>query len=515
MMKRLLIIACLTMISISGFGQRYLNEIFTNADLTITPNVVYGNNFQFLTGAPVATDLLMDVYEPNQSIDPLSNRPVIVYLHTGSFLPPIVNGTPTGWRYDSTVVENCKQFARRGYVAIAATYRMGWNPVAVDQDVRTGTLLQAVYRSIQDAKACVRYIYKTSSGGGNTFGIDTNAIILGGQGSGGYIALAYATLDKTSEINLPKFLSNTNNATYGFVQGQSYINQSLIGDFDGFGGNPALNNANNSVGYSDVVHFAFNLGGAIGDSIWLEPGDVPMVAFHVIGDPFAPYDNGVVIVPTTGQFVVNVSGSATVIRKANQFGNNNCFINAGFTDPYTVRAYQLNGGQDGLFPLETNPAQQAGPWEWFDSTATVMFAQALGYPASQGTTVYQNALITNPDMSKAKAMAYIDTIQNYVNPRIVYCLGLNNVGINDNQAVAASIHAIPNPSNDNITINLTQQENKITSLQLFDVTGRVAKTINGIDANSIVINRNGMDAGIYFAVIKTEHGTTTIKIMFN
>lgn len=513
-MKRLLTLACLALISISSFGQRYLNEIFTDADLTITPNITYGSNFQFLTGSPVATDLKMDVYQPTQSIDPIDKRPCIVYLHTGSFLPPVVNGTPTGWKYDSTVVEMCKQFARRGYVAIAATYRLGWNPVAVDQDVRTGTLLQAVYRSIQDAKACVRHLYKAAAAG-NSYGIDTNAIILGGQGSGGYIALAYATLDKTSEINLPKFLSNTTNATYGFVQGQSYINQALLGDFDGYGGNAALNNPNNSVGYSSKIKFVFNLGGAIGDSTWLEVNNVPMVAFHVIGDPFAPYDNGVVIVPTTGQFVVNVSGSAAVIKKANALGNNNCFAFAGFTDPYTVRAYQLNNGEDGLFPLETNPSQQAGPWEWFDSTATVMMAQAIGYPASSGTSAYQNALITNPDMSKAKAMAYIDTIQKYVNPRIVYCLQLNAVGIDDNAAVAANLQAVPNPASDIIKLTLKQEENKITSIQLFDITGRMTGNSEGIDANSIEIKRNGMESGIYFAVVKTMKGTATIKVIFN
>jgi hypothetical protein len=512
-MRRLLCLICMTILCMTGYSQRYLTEIFSNNDISTTYNVQYGENFNFLTGSPTAFPLTMDVYAPNAGVDPLDVRPTIVFLHTGSFLPSVLNQTPTGSKSDSTVAEMCRQFARRGYVAVAAAYRYGWNPAAPDQDVRTGSLLQAVYRSIQDAKACVRYIYKDVLTAGNTFGIDTNAIIMGGQGSGGYLALAYATLDQVSEINLPKFLSNTNNAQYGFVIGQSYINQSLLGDFDGYGGTPTLNNPNNSVGYSSKIHFVFNLGGAIGDSVWMEAGDVPMVAFHVVGDPFAPYGDGIVIVPTTGQFVVNVSGSSTVIRLANQLGNNNCFNAAGFTDPYTVRANQVNNGWEGLFPLVTNPNQQAGPWEWFDSLALVTYAQAIGLPGSSGTTAYQNGLITNPDMSKAKALAYIDTIQNYVNPRIVFCLGLLT-GINDNEIVAASLKAMPNPSADVINIVLDQPENKMTGIYLYDITGRKQLYVDGIDRNNYLLSRNGLDAGIYFAVVKTEKGEATLKLIF-
>lgn len=513
MIKRLLTICAFAFTAYQASAQRYLTEVFTDAQLTITPNVIYANNYQFLTGSPVATDLRMDVYAPSASADFVTERPVIVYLHTGSFLPPVINGTPTGSRTDSTVVEMCKQFARRGYVAMAMSYRVGWNPVATDQDVRTGTLLQAVYRAIQDAKSCVRYIYK-SAASGNTYGVDTTRITLAGQGSGGYVALAYATLDKTAELNLPKFLANTTNATYGFVQGQSFVNPAILGDFDGFNGVPGINNGNNSNGYSSTVQFAFNMGGALGDSSWLEPGDIPMVAFHVVGDPFAPYGNGPVIVPTTGQFVVNVSGSQYVVTRANAYGNNNCFINAGFTDPYTVQANQANNGEDGLYPLVTSPSLQAGPWEWFDLPSLQTYATLLGYPASQGDTVYNNALITNPNMSKAKALAYIDTIQNYVNPRIVYCLNLAT-GISENKAVAASLQAYPNPSNDLITIDLKMDQNNITLVELYDVTGRLNNSTRGNGSSRIVIDGKDLEPGIYFATVKTEHGTASMKLIFN
>ena len=43
----------------------------------------------------------------------------------------------------------------------------------------------------------------------NSFGIDDTKIAVGGQGSGGYISLAYGSLDKLSEIQLQKFYNNT------------------------------------------------------------------------------------------------------------------------------------------------------------------------------------------------------------------------------------------------------------------------------------------------------------------
>ena len=359
---------CAALTAYTASAQRYTTEIFPSA--SVTSNVVYGNNITVIGalagGGPAPQDLLMDVYTPAGAPDPLTQRPLVIVLHTGSFLPIIINGSPTGTKTDSTIVALCTKFAKRGYVAAAMTYRLGWNPAATGptgQDIRTGTLLQAVYRGLQDAKACVRYFKANADTGGNDFGIDPNNIILGGVGSGGYIALAYGTVDKTSEINLPKFLANTNDATYGFVAGQSYVNQQLIGDFEGYGGIPQLNNPNNSPGYNSDVQFIFNMGGAIGDTSWMEAGDPPTVAFHVVSDPFAPYDIGDVIVPTTGDFVVEVGGSRQAIGRADSLGNNACFANAGFNDAYTTYANTINEGFDGLYPFLL-PGPQAGHWEW-------------------------------------------------------------------------------------------------------------------------------------------------------
>ena len=85
---------------------RYIDNIFDS--VTVTSNVAYGQNISImplLLGQPPVMDtLLCDIYEPKN--DTLADRPVIVLIHTGSFLPPVLNGQPTGSKTDNSIVEN-------------------------------------------------------------------------------------------------------------------------------------------------------------------------------------------------------------------------------------------------------------------------------------------------------------------------------------------------------------------------------------------------------------------------
>ena len=505
-MKKLITLFIAYAIATVGFAQRYVSEVFSS--VTKTSNITYGKNMSILSGTPDSVNLKMDVYEPTG--DTLTKRPLIVFVHTGSFLPAIFNGSPTGSRNDSATVEICTRFAKRGYVVANVDYRLGWNPASSDLDVRRGTLLCAVYRSIQDVKAAVRYFRKDAAAT-NSYKIDSNKVILGGQGSGGYIAYAYATLKDSAQIQLPKFISSTTNIPYGFVAGMSYVNQSMLGDFDGYGGVPQLNNPNNSPGYGNAVQFVFNLGGAMGDSSWLKAGAAPMVSFHCIKDPFAPFLNGIVYVPGTNQSVVDVSGSGVVIPKAIALGNEACFNPNNFTDAYTNAANMLNGGADGLYPFLT-ASYEASPWEWYDSTATVMACQAVGKSVGYADTIYANALMTNPNMSKTKAMAYIDTVMGYVNPRIEKCLNLNGTGIKD-LTIDNSVEIFPNPVAEYFTVRTNLAGNKIEKVSLMDVTGRTLLLKENINANQVTISRKNIIEGLYLVVVETPKGMQMKKLL--
>ncbi len=519
MIKNLLKAAAFSVCALTGFvanGQRFLTEVFPA--VTVTPNVTYYQNYEVLTGTPVLKDLKMDIYEPAGAVDPLIERPLIIYLHTGSYLPIIINSNATGSRFDSASVEMSRQFARRGYVVANVDYRLGWDPTNSNLDVRRGTLLNAVYRSIQDVKSCVRYFRQNAQSGGNTYKIDQNNLILCGQGTGGYIATNYAVLNDPLEITLPKFISSTTVPAYGLVAGQPYVNQAALGDYDGNNGVAPYNNPNTVTGISTAVQFVVNLGGAMGDSSWIGAGDAPMVGFHCVDDPFAPYGVGIVYVPTNPpQSVVDVIGSGEILKWANQLGNNNCFSAAGFTDPYTVRANAINNGLEGLFPLIQTQSSfgHAGPWEWYDLQATRNLAVALGYQSTRGDTCYGNSVITNPSMSKAYALSYIDTIMNYVNPRIVFCRNLPT-GVKEVSTNSSSVSVFNSPSKNYFVVSSTNTS-AMRKIEILDSKGALLSVVNNPNAFEQRVSKAniGKNAGVLFVRITFDHETVTKKIVAN
>lgn len=483
----IILLATFTFSSNVNAQVRYLEEVFSTTN--VTADVVYGYNVTVISGSPALDTLKMDIYQPDG--DTATTRPLIIYIHTGSFLPNPLNGQCTGDKSDSASVEMCKRFAKKGYVVASINYRLGWNPVG-DQDTRTGTLLNAVYRAMQDAKSSIRFFRKSVAMSGNPYGIDDTKIALCGQGSGGYVALATATVDDYADITLPKFVNLTT--------GNPYVDTTLSGDWDGTGGmglnQPMLNNP----GYSSSVNFVINMGGAIGDSSWLQAGAAPMVCFHVPNDPFAPYSYGPVIVPTTQQFVVNVSGSYDIVRRANYLGNNASFNGVVYTDPYSVQANTVNDGIEGLCPLPMidppGPLPgQAGPWEWWD------------------TTCVNNAssLLSNPDMSVTQGMAYIDTIQGYACPRMYRAFGLS-VGVTQLEQLDRSVNVYPNPASDRFKVSIDNSTEPISSIRLVDISGREIINVKTDERRIYEFETAGLSAGLYFVKLSFEKGEVIKKI---
>lgn len=495
--------------------QRYLDEVFSSVNVTY--GVTYAQNISVLTGSPTLSYLVMDVYEPDG--DTLPERPLVLVLHTGSFLPAVFNGQPTGDNKDSATVEMCMRFAKRGYVAAAVNYRLGWNPLSSSQETRTGTLINAAYRGVQDAHTCVRYFRKDAATNGNVFKVDVNRIAVGGIGTGGYISLAYAYFDKYTELEIDKFIDFTQNPPFG----KPYIDTAMSGDFQGTLARP-LNNPSN-LGYSSDINMVFNCGGALGDSTWLEAGDVPVVAFHCTNDPNAPYTTGAVIVPTTGDFVVEASGSYDVIRRANNptFGDINSILKQGapYTDVYSARANQVNDGFEGLFPFITpapQPAincngimlpgqEQGAPWDWWDEATYKANATAVG---QNGDTMACNAKRGNPDMSAAKGKAYIDTIQGYLAPRMFKALNIWPAGI-QNSTVNSGISVYPNPSND--LVNITSNGKTIKSIDICNIAGQLVKRETGLSCFNYSLSKKTMTEGIYFIKVETENNNSVHKVV--
>ena len=543
--------------------ERYLSEVFTPSQVDITNGVTFGTNIDFLysrfinpavygpevvqlqtlvsTGQPIppvffnpadtagskvkVTNLKMDIYQPDQSVDSETARPVFIYVHTGNALPPPLNGSPNGTRKDSSAVEVCKRMARRGYVAISMDYRNGWNPLGSTVEIRRGTLLNAIYRAIHDVKQCVRNL-KADAAGTNTYAIDPNKIILYGEGTGGYITLATVTLDHASELYIEKFLPDP------FVPSVSYVDSTVVGNLDGFNGSLALYRPN---GYDSHVNFCVNAGGALADTSWLAAGDVPMVSFHTVFDPFAPFTEGIVIVPTTGEQVLPLQGSNLFMQMVNTLGNNSSFNTLPNGDPFTDRARSLYGtnqahgsnsvhintGVEGLYPMVTPnwpgmgvaPYEEAGPWQWWDPTSALALDTVSAGPPV--ITAGMASQASNPNFSPTKGRAYIDTIMGYMSPRLVCALQLGPcslVGIDENDPISIGVDMFPNPAHD--VVRISSAKETIRMVEVYDINGRRVYAEN-VENNSFNLHRNGLKPGAYFVTLTFDQGTVTRKLMLD
>lgn len=221
--KILYVIFVLSSVSFMGFSQtRYLDDTyFTNVQ--IDSDLPFGSN---VNDTGVTQVLHLDFYEP--AGDTVSARPLIIWIHGGGY----TSGTKT----DSHMQLWCNEFARRGYVAASIDYRLGIS------GGNTGKL-KAIYRSVQDAKAAIRYFRKYAS----QYRIDVNKIVLAGSSVGAFTAVHTAYWD---EDEIP-----------------TSIDTAALGDLEGASGNP---------GYSSDPNAVVNFWGAIKDSTWIDAGE-PMI----------------------------------------------------------------------------------------------------------------------------------------------------------------------------------------------------------------------------------------------
>lgn len=435
-------------------AQRYLEEVFD--DVTVTSDVVYGVNATVLLypmlGEAVPQPLVMDIYEPEGDTE--EARPLVLYFHTGNFLPHPENQSPSGLKTDSTTVEICSRLARMGYVVASCDYRMGWNPIAETQEERVNTLINAAYRGVQDARTAARFFRRDVAENDNAFGIDDTRMAIWGQGTGGYISLAASTIDAYSDILLPKFtLENL----------LPMVIEQVNGDIWGtsVGVNPLDNDTlcyPNHVGYDSDFAMNVNMGGALGDLSWLDETDGPFVSFQTPTDPFAPYESAVLIVPGANLPVVEVQGAFLVQETCNELGNNEIF--AGIDDEITDIANAMNSGYDGLYPFNRPAGAEAdsAPWEWW----------ASDNPNNA------SGLLTNPDMSAEKGRTFIDTVIAYAAPRLSCALILpeNPCGntINVEEVEVQDLFTLyPNPAAEVLTVSADQS---IDRLQVFDLNGK-------------------------------------------
>ena len=469
---------------------RYLDEVFANVQKT--DSVVYAQNYEFFTGFGSLQPLVMDVYQPVG--DTATHRPIILLSHNGSFLPEVFThglaGLCFNGRKDSSTVELCKRFARRGYVAVSFDYRLGWSATSSVQEVRTKTILQAVYRAMQDAKSLVRYFKNDFVSNGNSYRIDTGKIVIGGTNSGAYLAIAASSLNDPTELSNPKFIGSAG----------PFISQDTLGNFDGFGG---VQNHDNYPGISSRFECALSLGGAVGDTSWIQPGETPIIAFQGVNEAGTPY-NTAIVTTTTGQPVIEVSGSGDFMPIVDAKGNNNVFKPNSFQQgPKNKNGLGLQTTSiEGLYPLY---GQYFEPWNWYEPNC---------YSNSQQMQNLSDPGNSNNWATPTKANRYIDTIMGYTLPRLYKLFVDHNFtnwnGINEVNKIVA-MNLFPNPASSELKISIGNEQNPISTIRLFDVTGRVTKEMTQINSFTKTVDVSGMNNGIYILFITLTDGTTATQ----
>ncbi len=279
-MKKLYTFILLFIGSLSAYAQidtangRYWDPVFST--VTLTSNITYGQNTKYNGQNQI---LKMDVYEP--AGDTVQLRPLIVWAHGGSF----IGGTKTD--YDIATLSNT--FTKMGYVCVSVEYRLGFFPID------SVNAIKAVLRATQDLKAAVRW-FRQDAAGANTYRIHPNYIFVGGSSAGAFMALHSQYMDAAE-----------------FPLGITTLNS--LGGIDGTSGNP---------GFSSDALAVVNLCGALGDSSYLQAGDVPLCSMHGDADGIVPF--GSTTIQIIGIPIMPVDGSASIKVRADNLGINNPFF---------------------------------------------------------------------------------------------------------------------------------------------------------------------------------------------
>jgi len=203
---------------------RYRDDNFFTA-VTKTADVVYGRAPN-RAGDPVT--LKLDVYRPTG--DTLAKRPVIVFVHGGSF--------SSGDKSSPEILDQTTVFTKKGYVTASINYRLSEQGCGVPN----GECIESIVDAREDAQAAVRFFRANAA----TYGVDVSRIAIAGTSAGAITALDVAY---TPEV-------------------------------PGNSGNP---------GFSSAVSGAVSLSGAVitGNP---DPGDAPALLFHGTEDSLVPYE---------------------------------------------------------------------------------------------------------------------------------------------------------------------------------------------------------------------------------
>ena len=232
---------------------RYKDEIFS--EVIKTDDVVYGNApdipfdgaFEWFTED---IDLTMDIYEGDG--DTITNRPVIIFMHSGGFF--------TGSHEADDMVALSNSSAKMGYVAVSIAYRLNYNLFS------TYSAERAMYRGLQDLSAAVRYLREHHT----DYGIDYNNIYIWGSSAGAFSGIHLSFMEEEDRM------------------ASTFVNN--------FGWDPDLgciDCSGNDFDHDRKPKAVIACWGGIFDLDWINEGDeIPVIMFHGVADSTVQFNEG-------------------------------------------------------------------------------------------------------------------------------------------------------------------------------------------------------------------------------
>ena len=164
------------------------------------------------------------------------------------------------------------------------------------------------------------------------------------------------------------------------------------------------------------------------------------------------------------------------------------------------------------------PGLEGSPWDYWDkATLDVVVTQTNAFLGTDfnADTLHRDGLITNPDMSPAKANAYIDTIMAVTLPRQYLAMDLGDAIVKTEDlipAVEVGLEVSPNPATDWIRFE-SNPDQPMQGITLFNVQGMMIKNISNLNSSQEILQRGDLKSGLYVAYVRFKEGVSSKKIL--
>ena len=484
---------------------RYVDSIFS--DVIVQENIEYGlnaDNFPVVLGEEAEPQVLkMDVYSPADDAE--TDRPLIIMISPGGYLPfPINQEVYQENRKNLEIVYMADRLAKYGYVVAVIDLRLGWNPTTIAIADRSIGFIKAVMRQCQDLRTAVRFFRKSVIEGDNGFGIDIDKIVGWGDDSGA-LPLAFAAYinDYLTEF-VPNYIIDVNGVP------MVMWSESIDGDIYALevGINPENGDTlsyPNHPGFSSDLNLAVQQGGAFTDTITISPEDPPLISFQSFTEGKYPWWNNLIWNPTI-DLLIPLFGTGSIHTRVNNVNLNEIIQEYTYDNAITFEKETRSAENPLFFPTpfpELFPfdSGHSTPWSFWD-------------PDNENNDF--SAYTSSNQHSYCKSV--LDTIIDFYAPRACVALGLVCHGDTFPTTIESGIEQggiiiSPNPVESSFILR-NNSNFPISGIHVFDIHGRLVKSLSQISKSEINIERGTLSGGIYFVKIFLKNGFITKKLVF-